>query len=401
MLHITGINMVADDVGNKFSWDTICHMLLWEVPTVLNQRSVDCANEFFTHYQFFQKLLSLETQTLPIIGQVQREGLILNEEKWEKEVSYHKELANIYQHRIDARGGSDAIYKELQDEIHLVRTFGHNLNRYSQRIKGVEGKIKLTGNWQHYRTNTGRYNCRQLPLMALPKEMWKCLSPLKAGYSYYSADLTNFELRVAAALTKCEAMQELFKQGVDVHSYNGDMFAQELHLGDLSAGDYHKIGKVVSFTLMYGGGEWRVLESIEEVIGRKINCNGPQHVKQLFMEQYPEFVSLLAPNNSQTLYTPFGSVPINIRLKRTQMINMPIQLCASILFKYIMIACFKYVKSAKIILPVHDELVFSAKDTDLQVFKREVKRVIESALNTGLSKLEVKNVVNVTLKGDF
>ncbi|ARN93426.1 hypothetical protein AZI11_11250 [Levilactobacillus brevis] len=231
MLHITGTNMVADTENNEFSWDTICHMLLWAIPTVLNSQSIDRANEFIDRYPFFQMLFKLESQTCPIIQQVQRKGLILSKEAWEDEISEHKELVNTYQFRIDEQVGSEFLYKELQDEMRLVQTFGNNLNRYSQRIKGAKGKIKLTGNWEHYGTNTGRYNCRRLPLMALPKKMWKCLSPLESGYSYYSADLANFELRVAAALTECEAMQRLFKRGVDVHSYNGGIFAQELHLG--------------------------------------------------------------------------------------------------------------------------------------------------------------------------
>ncbi|GEO70771.1 DNA polymerase [Levilactobacillus acidifarinae] len=400
MLRIKSTNTVTDDAGHTFSWDSICHMLLWVVPTVLNQQSLGRANEYFSQFPLFQMLFKLECQALPVVQQMERNGLILNKSSWENEISFHKKSADGYKHVLDSGALPLDLYKEYQEERRLVLTFGDKLFRLSQAIPGSADKVRITGNWEMYGTNSGRFNCRQLPMMALPKLMWEDLSPLEDGYSYYSADLANFELRVAAALTGCGAMQEFFKRGVDVHSYNGDMFNQELHL-DLDPRDCHKLGKIVAFTLMYGGSERRVLESIEDLVGHEIDWNGPWHVKQLFLKQYPEFVSLLMPNDSQTLHTPFGDAPINVGLKKTQMVNLPVQMCGAILYKQCLVACYEQVKSAKIRLGVHDELIFEVKDSEASIFEQEVTQVVEATLNHVWPALETEGILNVTLKGGF
>lgn len=100
-----------------------------------------------------------------------------------------------------------------------------------------------------FTTRSGRGNCRELNLQQLPRPFKSFFEPPK-GRIRVMSDYSQLELRMACAMANETKMAELFRSGVDLHSFTGDKMSAS-----------RQIGKTCNFNLIYGGSA-NMLQSI-------------------------------------------------------------------------------------------------------------------------------------------
>jgi len=209
------------------------------------------------------------------------------------------------------------------------------------------------------------------------------------GYVLISADYSQIELRVLAHLSGDAALIEAFRRGDDIH----DQTALKVFGAD-SGLDPHELrrrAKIVNYALLYGKTAFTLAKDI----------GVPQPVAQEFIDAYfsgfPAVRTYIdqtidAARESGVVTTMFGRrrlVPalqsrnVQERLKaERETVNMPIQGTAADILKRAMIALHRTLAArddARMILTVHDELLFEVREPSADELRTVVRQGMEQA----------------------
>ena len=286
----------------------------------------------------------------------------------------------------------------------IITTYVYSLPKY------VDAKTdKIHPTFSQLISGTGRINCTEPNLQNLPirsdagREVRKAIVPSGAGYSILSVDYNQVELRLLAALSEDQVMVETFKSGKDIHTTT----ASRIFNVDESAvtKDMRAKAKGVNFGIAYGITPWGLATRIR--ISQK-------EAKQVIDEYFAAFSSVkqyleTSINESRErgfTKTRYGRIRyiegIDSRNGTTRKIaervavNAPIQGLAADIIKEAMVSIHQYIIDhnlrSRLILQVHDELVFDAADNELPLLVPEVIKIMEMK-----SDLSVPLKVNVTV----
>ena len=247
-------------------------------------------------------------------------------------------------------------------------------------------------------TATGRLSSVDPNLQNIPtkteegKQIRKAFVPsTKDGY-IFSCDYSQVELRVLAHVSGDEHMQEAFKSGYDIHAHTA-MKIFHLDSPDEVTPLMRRHAKAVNFGIVYGISDYGLSKNLG--ISRK---QAKTFIENYF-EQYPQIKSYMddaikkARENgyAETImhrrrYLPdIHSKNFNVRsfAERTA-INSPIQGSAADIIKIAMINMQKKLDElhlkTKMVLQVHDELIFDVPKDELDTIKKIVPEVMQSAV---------------------
>ncbi len=221
------------------------------------------------------------------------------------------------------------------------------------------------------------------------------------GYLLLSADYSQIELRVLAHLSKDRTLIEAFKNGADIHRQTAS------HLFGIPENEVNDSlrskAKAINFGIIYGKREYS--------LSRELGIT-PKEAKEFidnYFEKLPEvkeFIDKTIENAKKEgfvktmfgriRYVPeFKSNNFNVRQQGERIaINTVIQGTAADIIKIAMVNLHKRLKKelldAKMIMQVHDELIFEVKESDVENLKRIVKEEME-----GAAKLDVPLTVNI------
>lgn len=247
-------------------------------------------------------------------------------------------------------------------------------------------------------TATGRLSSVDPNLQNIPtrtnegKQIRKAFVPsTKDGY-IFSCDYSQVELRVLAHVSGDEHMQEAFKSGYDIHAHTA-MKIFHLDSPDEVTPLMRRHAKAVNFGIVYGISDYGLSKNLG--ISRK---QAKKFIENYF-EQYPQIKNYMddaikkARENgyAETImhrrrYLPdIHSKNFNVRsfAERTA-INSPIQGSAADIIKIAMINMQKKLDElhlkTKMVLQVHDELIFDVPKDELDTIKKIVPEVMQSAV---------------------
>ena len=209
------------------------------------------------------------------------------------------------------------------------------------------------------------------------------------GHSILSADYSQIELRIMAHMSSDPGLLKAFAEGVDVHR----LTASEVFGAALAevSNEQRRYAKTINFGLIYGMGAFGLAQSLGIERG----------AAALYIERYFERFAGVRRYMDQTkesarakgyvetlfgrrIYLPEingGNGPRKSGAER-QAINAPMQGTAADLIKLAMIAVQGVLDSeqraAKMIMQVHDELVFDVPAAELDWARAEVPRIMAS-----------------------
>jgi len=297
------------------------------------------------------------------------------------------------------------VLEQLQNEHPII----NDILEYRQLAKlqstYVEGLQKVISNDKriHTRFNqtlaqTGRLSSVDPNLQNIPirleegRKIRKAFKPSSEDSVILSADYSQIELRVLAHITQDDSLKEAFIHGQDIHTATArKVFGVEAEeVTDLM----RRQAKAVNFGIVYGISDYGLSQSLN--ITRKEAKIFIDDYLASFpgVKQYMSDIVKDAKANGyvETLlhrrrYIPdITSRNFNLRgfAERTAM-NTPIQGSAADIIKLAMVEFDKQVQhtsyKAKLLLQVHDELIFEVPKSEVEEFSLFVEDIMEHALD--------------------
>jgi DNA polymerase-1 len=257
-------------------------------------------------------------------------------------------------------------------------------------------------------TATGRLSSQNPNLQNIPirtergREVRKAFIPRDSNHILLAADYSQIELRLVAEIANDEAMLDAFEKGLDIHTAT----AANIYKCPLDAvtKEQRYNAKAVNFSIIYGAGATNISK----------NLGIPRaEAKKLIDEYFAEYKGLkFYMENTIQKAREWGFVTtlkgrkrylrdINSQNGATRSaaernaINTPIQGTAADMIKIAMIHIQNSLKQAKLqtkmILQVHDELLFDVPKNEVET----VKPLIEQGMKNALPDLRVRIEVGI------
>ena len=287
------------------------------------------------------------------------------------------------------------------DNILLYRQLSKLQSTYVEGLLKVVFKedSKVHTRYTQTLTSTGRLSSVDPNLQNIPvrleegRKIRQAFVPSHSGWQIFSSDYSQIELRVLAHISGDENMQEAFKTGADIHASTA-MKIFNLDNPDEVTPNMRRQAKAVNFGIVYGISDFGLAQNIG--ITRKAAKKFIEKYFESFpgVHKYMTSIVELAKKQGyvETLfhrrrYLPeINSKNYNLRsfAERTAM-NSPIQGSAADIIKIAMIRMQKMLREkglkAKMLLQVHDELIFEAPKEEIPVLKELVPKVMDSAVD--------------------
>ncbi|MCS6904044.1 MAG: DNA polymerase I [Bacteroidia bacterium] len=242
---------------------------------------------------------------------------------------------------------------------------------------------------------TGRLSSNNPNLQNIPvrteqgKEVRKAFIAPSPEYVLLSADYSQIELRIMAALSQDENLCQAFKDGLDIHQATAaNIFGVPL---DKVTSEMRRKAKTVNFGIIYGISAFGLASRLG------ISRTEAQIIIKSYFEKYPGVAAFMERCKEEARKKGYAETLLGRRhyLKDIQSkstvtrgvaernaINTPIQGTAADMIKLAMIhihACLREFKT-KMILQVHDELLFEVPFQELEPVEEIVKSEMENAL---------------------
>jgi len=254
-------------------------------------------------------------------------------------------------------------------------------------VNAKTGRLHTTYN--QALTTTGRLssvnpNLQNIPIRTAEGRRIRKAFVAKPDHVLVSADYSQIELRILAHISKDKGLNEAFNQGHDVHSKTAaEVFSVEL--GDVTS-EQRRVAKAVNFGIAYGQGAYGLAEALG--VSRK---EGKGFIESYFSKfgGVKDYIDGTIEQAKVDLYTETllgrkrdlpeleSSNKMLQKFGERAAINAPIQGTASDLIKLAMIEVVKKVES-KLLLQVHDELIFEVHQDKLEKEMATIKEVMET-----------------------
>lgn len=260
-------------------------------------------------------------------------------------------------------------------------------------IDPADGRIHTSYNQAV--TSTGRLSSSDPNLQNIPargpigKRFRAAFIPEK-GRLLLAADYSQIELRVLAHLSEDPALIDIFRRDRDIHAETADrVFGRNAGGTDE---ERRRRAKIINFSLIYGASAFSLARELET------STREAQEYIDKYYERFPGVKAYLeglvasaaSRGYAETLFGRRRPVP---ELKQSDRaardagrriaLNMPIQGTAADIMKKAMIAAGaelgRRALAARMILQVHDELVFEAPEKERSILDGLVRNVMESA----------------------
>jgi DNA polymerase-1 len=256
-----------------------------------------------------------------------------------------------------------------------------------------DGRLHTTFN--QTATTTGRLSSTNPNLQNIPirtevgREIRACFVA-ESGCKLISADYSQVELRILAHIAGEEVLKEIFRRGEDVHTATAAWILGEEAKGP-DPGTRSK-AKMVNYGIVYGLSAFGLADRLQI----------PQEEAQEFIDRYLErfpavkrfidktIAGAIEEGYVSTLFGRIRRIPeLRARQRQTRMlgerlaVNMVIQGTAADIIKVAMVRCRDALRAAgvetRLVLQIHDELLFEGPEAEVEEACRIVEREMASA----------------------
>ncbi|MBN2030508.1 DNA polymerase I [bacterium] len=242
------------------------------------------------------------------------------------------------------------------------------------------------------RLSTSDPNLQNIPIRTeLGKEIRRAFIAEQKDGVILSADYSQIELRIMAHLSGDETLLEAFKKGEDVHKRTA---VEIFNIPESEITEEHRRqAKTINFGIMYGMGIYGLAQRLA------ISQEEAQQFITAYFARYPKVNAYIAQMIGDAHQNGFVTTLLNRRRYLPELksenrnvrefgertaINTPIQGTAADLIKVAMIRIAEHLRKekwkSKMILQIHDELIFEVPKGELEALSDMVKREMEGAI---------------------
>jgi DNA polymerase-1 len=291
--------------------------------------------------------------------------------------------------------GLHPIIQDILDYREVTKLNNTYVEALPHAVSKVTGRVHTT--FHQLMAATGRMassdpNLQNIPIRSdLGREIRKAFVPGFDGWVLMSADYSQIELRVMAALSGDKAMIEAFAQGLDIHQATAArVYGVEL---DGVLPEMRRTAKMVNFGIIYGISAFGLSQRLGIPRGEAATII-ENYFKQFpgvkrFMEQIVEdaktrgYVETLTGRRRTIRDITSGNATIRGAAERVAM-NTPIQGTAADMIKLAMIQVATALKKAglqtRMLLQVHDELLFEMPESEVDQTRMIILDAMKNAL---------------------
>ncbi len=265
-----------------------------------------------------------------------------------------------------------------------------------QMINAKTGRIHCTFNQSG--TATGRLSCQDPNLQNIPvrslagKKIREAFKPQESGWSFFSADYSQIELRLLAHLSEDPLLLKAFQENEDVHAYTASLVF-DVPLKEVSP-EMRQKAKAVNFGVIYG----------QQAFGLSQGLGIPYKEAASFIEKYferykkvKEFLEFCKESAHKTGVAmtitgrkrPIPDIDSKNPMVRAAAerlaVNTPLQGTQADLIKIAMIQIDSYLQAHKhmghMLLQIHDELLFESPEGEVTGLSHHVQHAMEKVIH--------------------
>ena len=245
-------------------------------------------------------------------------------------------------------------------------------------------------------------NLQNIPIRTLDGRKVREAFIAPKGSKILSADYSQIELRIMAHLSKDKRLIQAFKNNEDIHRITAaEIFNTSI---DNITNEQRRYAKVINFGLIYGMGPFSLAKNLN------IERSAAQNYIERYFTQYPSVKKYMEDAKQVAREKGFVETHFGRRLWLPEIngangiakaaaeraaINGPMQGTAADLIKLAMIDVQTWIDKesnikGKMIMQVHDELVFEVPDNEVEIFKKIIPNLMEK-----VASLSVPLIVDV------
>ncbi len=257
---------------------------------------------------------------------------------------------------------------------------------------GIDGRIHTT--YLQTSTNTGRLSSRNPNLQNIPiktelgEEIRKCFVA-EHGKTLIAIDYSQIQLRLLAEVANVQMFKDTFNAGLDIHEQTARKIFK-IPDSTIVPKDLRRAAKTINFSIIYGISAFGLANqlNISRDEAKKIIDSYMAGLPEI--KNYIEYITNFVLEN-HCVYTPWGrriEIPeaSNPRLRgyaTRAAINAPIQGFEADIMRRVMVEIYNKIVAPnidkiKMILQVHDEIIFECVESMAEHFAKEIKTAMET-----------------------
>jgi len=309
---------------------------------------------------------------LPVIKKTATGARSTDEEVLEKLAEDYPLPARILEHRSLSK--LKGTYTDKLAQMALPRT-GRVHTHYAQAV-AVTGRL-----------SSNEPNLQNIPIRTAEGRKVREAFVAPPGYVIASADYSQIELRIMAHLSHDEALLRAFHEGLDVHKATAaEVFGVQV---DQVSSEQRRYAKTINFGLIYGMSAFGLAKSLG------IDNTAAKNYITRYFERFSGVKKYMDDTRQQAKAQGYVETVMGRRLYLSEInspngprragaeraaINAPMQGTAADLIKLSMVAVQKALdaqqRKTRVIMQVHDELVFEVPEDEVDWLKMEIPRLM-------------------------
>lgn len=286
---------------------------------------------------------------------------------------------------------------EIATNILEYRGYAKLLSTYVDPIPKLADKNdRVHTTFNQNGTSTGRLSSTNPNIQNIPVRTDEGIKIRKGfisenGWSLVSFDYSQIELRVLAELCRDDNLVLAYKKDKDLHDLTARKIFFKTDEEEISR-EERSIAKVINFSILYGKTSFGLSKEL------KIPVEDASLYIKTYFEQYPKVKKFLedilenARLNGfvETMYGTRRYIPdINAKNKNIQnqanrmAVNTVVQGTAANIIKKVMIELYNNFKddnNIKMLLQVHDELIFEVRDEVVEKYMKKIEEIMEKTI---------------------
>lgn len=306
--------------------------------------------------------------------------------------------------------------KDKNEIVEKVLEYRNLSKLYANYCVGLLDEIREDGKihtiFNSCLTRTGRLSSSKPNLQNIPirsdysKLVRKAFIP-EDNSILMSSDYSQIELRVFAHMADAKNLQEAFIEDKDIHAKTAsDIFKVPIEQVDKKM---RRIAKTVNFGILYGISSFGLSEDL------KIDVASAKEFLNNYLNTYQGIKEYMEKEKEEAYQKGYVTTIMNRRRKIDELkssnymvrssgermaLNTPIQGSAADILKKAMVELYRAMQEkklkSKILIQVHDELVFNICNDELEIMKELVKEKMEKVV-----KLSVPLKVDIEIGNDW
>ena len=376
---------------------------LLKVLSIIERNGAKIDVEMLEEYsaELSKKINSLSKEAYALAGQ----EFNLDSPKQLVEILFNKQKLPVLQKTPKGQPSTnEAILQRLAEEYPLpkiiiqYRTLAKLKSTYTDSLTKLENEAtkRIHTSYHQAVTSTGRLSSANPNLQNIPiktpegRKIREAFIP-EEGNSILSVDYSQIELRIMAHLSKDSSLCDAFLANLDVHSATAaDVF--DVDLKDVT-NDQRRAAKAINFGLMYGMSAFGLTKQINVSRAEAQTYLDEYFKKYKGVETYMQnirdqakkdlFVETIMGRKLHVADINSSNFRVRSAAERAA-INAPLQGSAADIIKVAMINIQNWIFAKKppikMIMQVHDELVFEVQAENADILTEEVKDIMENAV---------------------